>query len=175
MKAKAKNSTKTVKAPISDSANLSDAKESKTSNSAPLVKEKEVKAKTVKTKTPVSLVKEKTPKAVKAVDLKNLTGDELFLHTLKEMGEPSLVRDMVKAIRKTKQISISKKRLLAKFYASASHLNRDGIVKRIPVNGSMYSYSLLRWKAKKQKETKTSTKVSLVNWAKTKKKTSIAA
>lgn len=168
MKTKAKNSSKTVKAPISDSVTLSNVKSAKTVP-APLTKAKTVKTKAEKVvTTPATLTK---MKAVKTINLKNLTGDELFLHTLKEMGEPSLVRDMVKVIRKTKQIAISKKRLLARLYASASHLNRDGMVKRIPINGSMYSYSLLRWKAKKEKEKK----VSTVNWAKTKKKASIAA
>ena len=85
------------------------------------------------------------------VDLKNMTSDELFLHILKQMGKPSLVRDMVTAIKEKKMLSIAKRKLLAKFYASASHLNRDGVVKRTPVNNSMYKYSLKDWKGTSNK------------------------
>lgn len=87
----------------------------------------------------------------KSVDVKSLTSDELFLYTLKEMGKPSLVRDMVATLKQSKQVSTTKRKLLAKLYASASHLNRDGIIKRTPVNGSMYAYRLSGWKKGKTK------------------------
>ncbi len=91
----------------------------------------------------------------KVVDLNTLTGDELFLYSLKTMGHPSLVRDMVKSLKKTKRVSLTKKQILTRFYASASRLNALGIVKRMPVNGSMYIYSLINWKFNKtQKERK---------------------
>lgn len=86
---------------------------------------------------------------VKTVNLNDLTGNELFMYSLREIGQPALVRDMVKKIKGSKLVSISKKKLLAKLYASASQLNKSGLVKRIPVNGSMYMYSLLNWKLNK--------------------------
>ncbi len=101
--------------------------------------------KTTKTKRKGTLAMPKQ----KSVDLNNMTADELFLFSLKEMKKPSLVRDMVKTIKKSKLISTTKKKLLAKFYASASRLNKEGIVKRIPVNGSMYIYGLMNWKFNK--------------------------
>lgn len=100
---------------------------------------------TIKKTGTTKLVKTSVPTA-KVVELKSLSADELFLYTLKEIGKPSLVRDMVKTIKKLKLVSATKKKLLAKFYASASHLNRDGMIKRIPINGSMYMYSLIGWK-----------------------------
>jgi hypothetical protein len=90
-------------------------------------------------------IKATLPKA-KVVELKTLSIDELFLFTLKNMGKPSLVRDMVANVKKAKIVTITKKKLLTKFYACASHLNRDGMIKRMPVNGSVYMYSLLGWK-----------------------------
>lgn len=113
---------------------------------------KKVAKKTAKTKTKKS---EKIPKSEtvlkpEAVNLKNMTSDALFLHILKQMGKPSLVRDMVKTIKDNKLLTIAKKKLLAKFYASASHLNRDGVIKRKAVNHSMYEYRLPGWKVKGQ-------------------------
>ena len=108
---------------------------------------KAVKSKTKEEKMTKKVIEEKT----KDVDLNNLTADEIFLQTLKEIGAPSRVRDMVALLKKNKRVSIAKKKLLIKFYASASHLNRDGVVKRTPVNGSMYAYSLLGWKKNKTK------------------------
>jgi len=95
----------------------------------------------------------KVAKIVKAkvVRLSNMTSDELFLHTLKEIGKPSIVRDMVTIIKKGKIITMAKRKLLTKFYASASHLNRDGIIKRTAVNNNMFEYRLKGWKANSHK------------------------
>lgn len=84
-------------------------------------------------------------RSFKPAELRKLTADEIFLSTLKAMGRPSLVRDMATKLENGKLISKSKKKLMALLYASASHLNRDGFVKRTPVNKSMYKYSLLEW------------------------------
>jgi hypothetical protein len=90
----------------------------------------------------------------KVVQLNSFTGNELFLYSLKEMGKPSLVRDMVKSIKKSKMVAMTKKKLLAKLYASASVLNRDGMIKRTPINGHTYMYSLVGWKFSKQPKVK---------------------
>lgn len=110
------------------------------------VKTKEMKA-PILNKATKKVVEAKT----KAVDLKSLTSDELFIHVLKQIGKPSLVRDMVIAIKKSKMLSTAKSKLLAKLYASASHLNRDGKIKRKPVNKSMFIYGLAGWKFTKAK------------------------
>jgi hypothetical protein len=102
--------------------------------------------KTSKSKTSPVKEAKTTISRTEVVDLKSMTSDELFLHILKQMGKPSLVRDMVKTIKDQKMLSIAKRKLLAKFYASASHLNRDGVVKRKAVTKSMYMYSLPKWK-----------------------------
>jgi hypothetical protein len=109
--------------------------------------------KTVKKKSTLIVATATVQKAKKvvAVDLNTLTGDELFLHSLKEIGHPSLVRDMAKTIKQKKLVSLSRRKLLIKFYASASRLARLGAIKRMPINGTMYMYSLAGWKfAKKQ-------------------------
>jgi len=82
----------------------------------------------------------------KAAKLRTLSANEIFLNTLREMGKPSLVRDMAAKLENGKLISKSKAKLMALLYASASHLNRDGVIKRTAVNDSMYKYSLLEWK-----------------------------
>ena len=84
------------------------------------------------------------------VQLKSLSADEIFLSTLKEMGKPSLVREMAVKLKNGKVISLSKKKLMALLYASASHLNKDGAIKRTAENSSTYRYSLLEWKRKYQ-------------------------
>ena len=108
--------------------------------------------KTTKKKGTIAM-KHSTPK-IKVVDFENLTGNELFLYSLKEAGKPSLVRDMVKTIKKLKLVSDTKKKLLAKFYASASILSREGVIKRTPINGHTYMYSLIGWKFSKQSKNK---------------------
>ena len=110
------------------------------------VKTKELKAPTLN-KSTKKVVKAKT----KDVNFKGLTSDELFLRVLEQMGKPSLVRDMVTTIKKSKLVSTAKGKLLAKLYASASHLNRDGKIKRKPVNKSMFIYGLANWKFTKAK------------------------
>lgn len=147
------NSKKAVKTPAKKAVELKKIKTKKL-KSVPLKKKKTGTLKGVK-------VVEVIPTA-KAINLKSLTGDELFLHTLTELGKPSLVRDMVANLKDNKRISTTRKKLLAKLYASASHLNRDGVIKRTPVNGSMYEYSLISWKTNK------------VNWKKSKAKANAA-
>jgi hypothetical protein len=87
----------------------------------------------------------------KAANLRTMSANEIFLNTLREMGKPSLVRDMAVKLENGKLISKSKAKLMALLYASASHLNRDGVIKRTPVNDSMYKYSLPEWRKNGQK------------------------
>ena len=90
----------------------------------------------------------------KAIDLNTLTADELFLHALKQIGKPAIVRDMVKELKKDESLKTEEAKLLIKLYASASLLNKVGFVKREPVNKSMFVYGMSGWKFGKAKETK---------------------
>jgi hypothetical protein len=107
--------------------------------------------KAVKVPTKAAKVADVKKAKTKDVNFKGLTSDELFLRVLEQMGKPSLVRDMVTTIKKSKLLSTAKRKLLAKLYASASHLNRDGKIKRKAVNKSMFIYGLSGWKFGKMK------------------------
>ena len=98
----------------------------------------------------VILEKIKTSKVAKVIKLKRFSADEVFLSTLKEMKEPSLVREMALKIKRSKLFKETKKQILTKLYASASRLNKEGTVKRIPMNKSTFLYCLKGYKLNKR-------------------------
>ncbi|HEY4755793.1 MAG TPA: hypothetical protein VIH28_07050 [Ignavibacteriaceae bacterium] len=81
---------------------------------------------------------------VENLDLKNLTSKELFLYTLNKIGRPSLARDMAEYLERNKLISMKKEEILIRLYTGATQLNKSKVVSRMPYDGRMYMYAIIK-------------------------------
>lgn len=83
------------------------------------------------------------------LELEVAGGNEVFLNALQTIGRPSTTREIAKKLRITnpamKKLSRNKKKFMQLLYTAASHLSKEGTVKRTKVGHRMYEYYLKNW------------------------------
>ena len=64
--------------------------------------------------------------------------------TLNKIGRPSLARDMAEYLERNKLISMKKEEILIRLYTGATQLNKSKVVSRMPYDGRMYMYAIIK-------------------------------
>lgn len=97
---------------------------------------------------------------------KKMSGEKLFLNTLKEIGKPAMTFEIGDRLRKTnpeaKRFAKNKKDLMQMIYNSASSLAKAGVIERKAVGKRTFEYSLREWDGNKATKPTATTKKTAV-------------
>lgn len=98
---------------------------------------------TGKTEEKLSTKRERSPQS------EVINGDKMFIDTLRQIGRPSTTREIAQRLKKidpaVKKIARNKEKFMQLLYTAASHLSKEGVVKRNQVGHRMYEYALKDW------------------------------